>query len=206
MLKQEDLLKKLKQISQDSNTLIISALEIAQTAHKDQLRDNGTSYLEEHIYPIAISVLNRYKDDSKLDVLLCSALLHDVLEDSDYKESDMKKRVGDEITNIVKNLTKSEEENASGLSEDIKMKMNGVYLKRVTNSNRETIIIKLEDRLQNLSCITQATHLLKPDKYKRYIIETELLFIPLTNNLETPIDYKKLLIGEISRVRKLFNE
>ncbi len=123
MLKQEDLLKKLKQVSQDSNTLIISALEIAQQAHKDQLRDNGTSYLEEHIYPIAISVLNRYKDDSKLDVLLCSALLHDVLEDSDYKESDMKKRVGDEITNIVKNLTKSEEENASGLSEDIKMKI-----------------------------------------------------------------------------------
>lgn len=206
MLKQEELLKKLKQISQDSNPLIISALEIAQTAHKGQLRDNGSSYLEEHIYPIALSVLNRYKDDSKLDVLLCSGLLHDVLEDSDYKESDMRKRVGDEITDIVKNLTKSEEENASGLSEDIKMKMNGVYLKRVTNSNRETIIIKLEDRLQNLSCITQTTHLLKPDKYKRYIIETELLFIPLTLNLETHIDYKKLLIREMVRVRKLFNE
>lgn len=206
MYKRDKLISTLKQISKDSYPVIQSALEIAESSHKDQLRDNGNSYLEEHIYPIAISVLNRYKDDSKLDVLLCSALLHDVLEDSDYKESDMRKRVGDEITNIVKNLTKSKEENASGLSEDIKMKMNGVYLKRVTNSNRETIIIKLEDRLQNLSCITQTTHLLKPDKYKRYIIETELLFIPLTNNLETPIDYKKLLIGEISRVRKLFNE
>ena len=204
MLKETELLKKLKHISLDSNPLIISALEIAQTGHKDQLRDNGGSYLEEHIYPIALSVLKRYTDDSKLETLLCCALLHDVLEDSDYKESDMRERVGNEITDIVKNLTKSEEENASGLSEDIKMEMNGRYLKRVINSNRETIIIKLEDRLQNLSCITKKSHLIKLEKYKRYIIETEKLFIPLTYKLEDSLNYKQLLLDEIKRIEKLF--
>lgn len=206
MLKRDELINSLKQISLESNPVIQSALDIAQSAHKDQLRDNGSSYLEEHIYPIAISILNRYKGDKEIVTLLSSAILHDVLEDSDYKESDMRERVGDNITNIVKKLTKSEEENASGQSEDIKMKMNGIYLERVTNSNRETIIIKLEDRLQNLSCITEKSYLLKPEKYKRYIIETEKLFIPLTNKIETDINYKQLLLDEIKRVEDLFSK
>ncbi len=205
MLKRDELINSLKQISLDSNPVINSALEIAQSAHKNQLRDNGSSYLEEHIYPIAISVLNRYKDDKEVVTLISSAIIHDVLEDSDYKESNMRERVGDKITDIVKNLTKSQEENASGLSEDIKMKMNGIYLDRVINSNRETIIIKLEDRLQNLSCITDKTHLLKPDKYKRYIIETESLFIPLTYKLKEAVNYKQLLQDEIERIKVLFS-
>lgn len=205
MLKRDELINSLKQISLDSNPVINSALEIAQSAHKNQLRDNGSSYLEEHIYPIAISVLNRYKDDKEVITLISSAILHDVLEDSDYKESNIRERVGDKITDIVKNLTKSQEENASGLSEDIKMKMNGIYLDKVINSNRETIIIKLEDRLQNLSCITDKTHLLKPDKYKRYIIETETLFIPLTYKLKEAVNYKQLLQDEIERIKVLFS-
>lgn len=205
MLKRDELINSLKQISLDSNPVINSALEIAQSAHKNQLRDNGSSYLEEHIYPIAISVLNRYKDDKEVVTLISSAIIHDVLEDSDYKESNMRERVGDKITDIVKNLTKSQEENASGLSEDIKMKMNGIYLDKVINSNRETIIIKLEDRLQNLSCITDKTHLLKPDKYKRYIIETESLFIPLTYKLKEAVNYKQLLQDEIERIKVLFS-
>jgi len=201
----DELVYLLKQISLDSNQVIKSALDIAQTWHKDQLRDNDSSYLEEHIYPIAISVLNRYKNDEQVVTLVSSAILHDVLEDSDYKESDMRERVGDEITDIVKNLTKSKDENASGLPEDIKMKMNGIYLERVINSNRETIIIKLEDRLQNLSCITEKSHLIKPEKYKRYITETETLFIPIAHNLNTHINYEKLLKEEIKRVKELFN-
>lgn len=204
MSKQKELINSLKQISLKNNSTIKSALGIAQRAHKDQLRDNGNSYLEEHVYPIALSIINRYKDSDNLVTLVSCALLHDVLEDSDTPESEMRKIMGDEITDIVKILTKSSEENAEGLSQSVKMDMNKVYLNRVMNFNQESIILKLEDRLQNLSCITEMSHLLKPDKYKRYIIETEKLFVPLARKINNHIPYEKLLKEETERVKKLF--
>ena len=196
MSKRVELINALKKISLENNSTIKSALEIAQKGHKDQLRDNGGSYLEQHIYPIALSIINRYKDSDNLVTLVSCALLHDVLEDTDIPESEMRKTMGDEITDIVKILTKSPEENAENQSQSIKMNMNEVYLNRVINSTQESIILKLEDRLQNLSCITNQTHLLKPEKYKRYIIETEKLFIPLSKKINNHIPYEKLLKQE----------
>lgn len=204
MSKREELINALEEISLKNNSTIKSALEIAQKAHKDQLRDNGSSYLEEHIYPIALSIINRYKNSDNLITLLACALLHDVLEDSEITESEMRKIMGDEITEIVKVLTKSPKENAEGIPQSKKMVMNGIYLKRVINSTQESIILKLEDRLQNLTCITEESHLIKPEKYKRYIIETEQLFIPLAKKIDNHIPYERLLKKEITRLRNLF--
>lgn len=205
MSKIEELNNCLKEISLDNNSTINSALEIAQRGHKDQLRDNGGSYLEEHIYPIALSIINRYKDSDNIVTLVSCALLHDVLEDSDIPESEIRKIMGDEITDIVKMLTKSPKENSEEMSQSQKMDMNSLYLNRVINSNQETIILKLEDRLQNLSCITNESHLLKPEKYKRYIVETENLFIPLTKKINNHIPYEKLLKKETERIKDLFD-
>lgn len=204
MSKHKELINSLKQISLENNSTIKSALEIAQRAHKDQLRDNGSSYLEGHIYPIALSVINRHKDSDNLVTLVSCALLHDVLEDSDIPESEMRKVMGNEITDIVKILTKSPKENAEGLPQSIKMDMNKVYLNRVMNFNQESIILKLEDRLQNLECTTKESILNKPEKFQRYIIETEKLFVPLARKINNHIPYEKLLKEETERVRKLF--
>jgi len=205
MVTKQEFLKILKSLNLDRNSIIKSSLELAEKGHKNQLRDNGNSYLEEHIYPLGVSIIERYKFQDNFLILLPCALLHDVLEDSEIKESEMKQKVGKQITNIVKILTKTDEENAEEISREEKMKLNEKYLKKVINSNGEAIIIKLEDRLQNLSCITKDTYIIKPEKYKIYAIETEKLFIPLAKKLGGTFDYEKLLNIEIDRINRLFN-
>ena len=185
---------------------ISNALNIAEEAHKYQRRDNGNSYLEEHIYPMVIGLINRYSDEDILLDLIPVALLHDVLEDSNYTEEEMKNKVGLDITNEVKLLTKSPEENAHGASQDIKREMNKRYLKRVTKGNNIVKIIKIEDRLQNISCITKKCFGINPEKYTRYIYETREEFIPIAEELkDSKIDYPLLLEEQCKRVEEILN-
>ena len=185
---------------------IKNAFEIAETAHHNQKRETGDNYLEGHIYPIVISLLTKYSNQDILLDLVPVALLHDVLEDTDYPEDEMIKKVGLTITNEVKLLTKSPEENAHGASQDIKREMNKKYLKRVHKGNNIVKIIKLEDRLQNISCITEECFNINPEKYRRYLYETREEFIPIAKELKTSeINYAFLLEEQCKRVEQILN-
>ncbi len=202
MILKKELLSKLGKLSQTTN--ISNSLKIAETQHKGQLRDNGNHYLEDHIYPITLAVLERYKDSELLEPLICTAILHDVLEDTDFSEKEMVSLVGEEITEAVKVLSKSESEKSSGMSQEIKMENNRKYLQRVSNAPIIPKIVKMEDRIQNLSCITKDSFKLKPEKYKRYVYETRELFVPIAKKLNGYSYYEDLLESECKRVEELF--
>ena len=149
--------KELQERLEQSNVLIpriTAAIECAQRAHKNQKRDNGNPYLEEHIYPIAFAVVDRYKNDPDLENILILGILHDVLEDDpNASPTDIEQRFGQEMLAHLLLLTKKPEENIGALSEAEKMSINARILQKLENAPRSVQIVKLEDRLNNFSCI-----------------------------------------------------
>src|SRR5687767_4393506 len=81
------------------------AYEIADAAHTGQLRDEGTPYIV-HPIRVAVSLVDELEIDSPR--LVCSALLHDVIEDSPITREEVAEIFGEEIAQIVWLLTKLE--------------------------------------------------------------------------------------------------
>ena len=80
---------------------ISRALALASKAHKGQKRKTGEPYI---IHPVAVAeIIANLKLDSRC---ISAALLHDVIEDSQYKHSDLQKQFGDEVANLVEGVTK----------------------------------------------------------------------------------------------------
>ena len=97
--------------------------------------------------------------------LLCSALLHDVIEDSEVTREDIELMFGEEIAEIVWLLTKLEEVR---LSE---------YLARIEAAGHTGApIVKLCDRLDNLRSVVLTPKL---EKKRRYVRTTEELYLPM---------------------------
>ena len=141
---------------------VYRAYEVAHEAHTGQTRDEGTPYI---VHPIRVAVsivdeLNLYSPK-----LICSALLHDVIEDSAVTREDIGRMFDEEIAEVVWLLTKLEEVR---LSE---------YLARIeAAAHTGAPIVKLCDRLDNLRSVA---HTPKLEKKRRYIRTTEELYLPL---------------------------
>ncbi len=195
-----ELIAVLKQISLYDDTEVQTALKLAQQAHGTQLRSPGNCpYLEDHVYPVAANVCGRYAGTKNLKTLVIAALLHDVLEDSNITAEYLTEQVGDEPAQIVKMVTKNEYENERGISQQERFERNKQYLSRV-HGNLDAILIKLEDRLQNMQCLDASRVASKPEKAERYVKETRELFLPLAETKGLTVDYKALLSAEADRV------
>jgi (p)ppGpp synthase/HD superfamily hydrolase len=149
-------------IAAEQRSQVFDAYEVAKQAHAGQTRDEGTPYI---VHPVRVAVavvdeLNVYSP-----TLICSALLHDVIEDSDVTREDRGRMFGEEIAEVVWLLTKLEEVR---LSE---------YLARIeTAAHTGAPLVKLCDRLDNLRSVV---HTPKIEKIHRYIRTTEDLYLPL---------------------------
>ena len=138
------------------------AYEVAADAHSNQTRDEGTPYIV-HPVRVAVSLVDELNLFSP--TLICSALLHDVIEDSDINREDIARIFDEEIANIVWLLTKLEEVT---LPE---------YLARIEAAAATGApIVKLCDRLDNLRSVAHTPRL---EKKRRYIRTTEALYLPL---------------------------
>lgn len=138
------------------------AWEFAQDAHKDVVRKfTGDPYFE-HVR----KVFKLVKKVDTREILGAAALLHDVVEDTDYTIDDIREMFGSEVANLVKELT-SDEDLLDGMG-----KTEYLLDKMMTISN-DALIIKLCDRLQNLSDHFTASTKFKENYYKqtKYISE-----------------------------------
>lgn len=138
------------------------AYEVADEAHKHQTRDEGTPYI---VHPVRVAVslvdeLNLYSP-----TLVCSALLHDVIEDSDITREDVGQMFGEQIAEIVWLLTKLEEVSLTQYLASIE-----------AAAHTGAPIVKLCDRLDNLRSIVHSPRL---EKKRRLIRTTEELYVPL---------------------------
>src|SRR5262252_7900379 len=98
----EELLAKLRaNRASDDPWLVRRAFDIAAERHRDQFRSSGDPYIT-HLLEVAHILA-----DMRLDATtLAAALLHDVIEDTEFPLSRLQERFGDEVARLVEGVTK----------------------------------------------------------------------------------------------------
>ena len=153
--------------------LITRAFNFARHAHSGVRRLSGEPYI---MHPIAVAQIV-CSEIGLGSTSICSALLHDVVEDTDYTVDDIENIFGPKIAQIVDGLTKISGgifgERASAQAENFKK------LLLTMNDDIRVILIKMADRLHNMRTLGA-----QPAN-KRYKISGETLYIyaPLANRL-----------------------
>lgn len=159
-------------LDEDNNKLIRKAFDIALDAHKDQRRKTGEPYI---YHPIAVAKIVATEIGLGATSIAC-ALLHDVIEDSDYTYEDIKKLFGNKIADIVNGLTKisiMNHQNISVQSENYRK------LLLTLSEDFRVILIKIADRLHNMRTLES----MAPDKQKKIASETVYIYAPLAHRL-----------------------
>ena len=162
----------------DKNELITNkALEFAREKHKGQMRKNNTP-VEYITHPINVAnLVKKYANNAKnIDDLVSSAYLHDTLEDTNTTYEELICNFGNIISNLVKELTNNDVlKKEMGKTKYLSMKM--------ANMSENALIIKLCDRLDNVSSLYD-TNKAFIDKYLRETISI-LNYIINNRNLNT---------------------
>ena len=153
--------------------LITKAFNFARQAHKGVRRLSGEPYI---MHPIAVAQI-ACEEVGLGSVSICAALLHDVVEDTDYTTEDIENIFGPKVAQIVDGLTKISGgifgDKASAQAENFKK------LLLTMSDDIRVILIKICDRLHNMRTLES-----QPAN-KQYKIAGETLYIyaPLANRL-----------------------
>ena len=135
--------KILKDDRQYDLSKILSAYEFAEKAHKGQKRSSGQDYI---IHPLAVSytLLELGMDTDTI----CSALLHDVVEDTPATLDDLKKRFGQDVALLVDGVTKLGKIPTNSKEQQQAENVRKILL--AMSQDIRVMIIKLSDRLHNM--------------------------------------------------------
>ena len=153
--------------------IITKAFNFARQAHKGVRRLSGEPYI---MHPIAVAMI-ACREVGLGSTSICAALLHDVVEDTDYTTEDIENIFGPKVAQIVDGLTKISGgifgEQASAQAENFKK------LLLTMSDDIRVILIKICDRLHNMRTLES-----QPAN-KQYKIAGETLYIyaPLANRL-----------------------
>ena len=158
------------------------AYEFANDAHRNVRRRSGEPYM---LHPIAVAqiVVDKiglgYKSIS-------AALLHDVVEDTDYTVEDLREAFGDKIATLVDGLTKiknvldtEQKTRGTDISHQSLQAENFKRILLTMNDDVRVVLIKLADRLHNCRTIEH----MPEHKRDKILSETMFIFIPLAHRL-----------------------
>ncbi|MEY2569469.1 MAG: diphosphokinase / guanosine-3,5-bis(diphosphate) 3-diphosphatase [Actinomycetota bacterium] len=153
-------------------TLITKAYDVAEVAHRDQVRKSGEAYIH---HPIAVATI--VAEFIRDDVTIAAALLHDAVEDTGVEVDDIAKEFGAHVAAIVDGVTKLDR-----LHFDSKEAQQAASMRKMLVAmakDARVLIIKLADRLHNMRTIAAM-----PDwKQKRTAQETIDIYAPLAHRL-----------------------
>lgn len=153
--------------------IITKAFQFARQAHKGVRRHSGEPYI---MHPLSVAQIV-CSEIGLGSTSICSALLHDVVEDTDYTIDDIKNVFGPKIAQIVDGLTKIAGgifgDKASAQAENFKK------LLLTMSDDIRVILIKIADRLHNMRTLE---HMLPRKQYK-IAGETLYLYAPLAYRL-----------------------
>ena len=160
-------------LTEKDKELIRSAFDLAVEAHQEQRRKTGEPYI---YHPIAVAKI--VSNEIGLGAIsIAAALLHDVVEDTEYAIEDMNRLFGETIARIVKGLTKishlKKEQNVSLQAENYRKML------LTLNDDVRVILIKIADRLHNM----QTMDAMPPHKQVRISSETLFIYAPLAHRL-----------------------
>ncbi|MFA6741502.1 MAG: RelA/SpoT family protein [Arcobacteraceae bacterium] len=177
----EDAINKLNtqtEISQKLSEIINFVIE----AHEGQYRKSGEPYC---VHPILVASITAHF--SKDEAIIATALLHDVVEDTNYSLDYIKERWGSDIAHMVDGLTKiveiRENEFITSIdASDSKIISSALTFRKMLIASIDDVrvlIVKLCDRLHNMLTLS----VLPANKQKRIAEETLVVYVPIANRL-----------------------
>ena len=153
--------------------MVEKAFRFAKEAHKGARRHSGEPYI---LHPIAVAkiVISELGLGS---TSICAALLHDVVEDTDYTHEDIKSAFGEKIASIVEGLTK-----ISGGIFDARSSVQAENFRKLLlsmSTDVRVVLIKMADRLHNMRTLG----FMRPEKQLKICGETLYVYAPLAHRL-----------------------
>jgi GTP pyrophosphokinase len=146
---------------------------MAVDAHKDMRRKTGEPYI---YHPLAVALISASEIGLGTTSVVC-ALLHDVVEDTDYTLADIRGLFGDKVARIIDGLTKISE-----IFDHSSPSMQAENFRKMLLTLSEdvrVILIKLADRLHNMRTLDAMHH----QNQLKISYETLYLFAPLAHRL-----------------------
>jgi GTP diphosphokinase / guanosine-3',5'-bis(diphosphate) 3'-diphosphatase len=198
------LIKKLKSYNHElDEELINKAYQTSKEYHKNQYRKSGEPFI---VHPLEVALILA---EIELDqVSIASAILHDVIEDTDYTLEMAKKQFGQKIANIINGVTKldkivfdsKEEQQVSNIRKMIIAMSEDVRI----------ILVKLADRLHNMRTLDS----LDEEKRKINAMETLEVYAPIAHRLGIyyikseleDLSFKYLYPKEYKKIKDMFDE
>ncbi len=149
-----------------------AAYILARDAHDGQTRSSGDPYIT---HPVAVAGILA---DMRLDhETIMAALLHDVIEDTDYSKEDLSLAFGETVAELVEGVSKLDKLKFSSKQEAQAENFRKMLMAMVQDIR--VILIKLSDRTHNMRTLGA----LRPDKRRRIALETLEIYSPLAHRL-----------------------
>ena len=153
--------------------IIEKAFHFAKEAHRGARRRSGEPYI---LHPIAVARIV-VEELGLGSTSICAALLHDVVEDTDYSHEDIKQAFGPKIADIVEGVTKI----SGGIFGDKASVQAENFRKLLLSMSTDirVILVKMADRLHNMRTLGS----LRPEKQYKIAGETLYIYAPLAHRL-----------------------
>lgn len=153
-------------LSESEADRVLEACGYADAAHDGVTRKSGEPYI---LHPIAVScILAHMRLDAET---LMAALLHDVIEDTDFNKDDIAAKFGKTVAELVDGVTKLSHSSDKEYNKAASFRK----ILQATLQDPRVIIIKLADRYHNMTTLDA----LRPDKRARIAKETFEIFVPM---------------------------
>ncbi|WP_026376568.1 bifunctional GTP diphosphokinase/guanosine-3',5'-bis pyrophosphate 3'-pyrophosphohydrolase [Aestuariibacter salexigens] len=159
-------------LSADQVADVERAYVLAHDAHDGQMRSSGDPYIT---HPVAVAgILAEVRLDHET---LMAALLHDVIEDTEYSKEQLAEEFGDTVADLVEGVSKLDkiqfESKQEAQAENFRKMMMAMV------QDIRVILIKLADRTHNMRTLGS----LRPDKRRRIALETLEIYAPIAHRL-----------------------
>lgn len=166
--------KKISEIKKDfdenSQKIIEKSFNIAFNAHLNQKRKSGDPYIT-HCIEVAY-ILKQLGMDAKT---IAAGLLHDIVEDTNFSQEDIKKEIDEEVAFLVEGVSYVTAKIFKNKGEKFSESLRKMFL--AMSRDIRVVIIKLADRLHNMRTVQY----LEEEKQKKIAYETLNIYAPLAH-------------------------
>ena len=147
------------------------AYALAEEAHRPQRRKSGEPYI---LHPIAVAMIVANEIGLGAEPI-CAALLHDVVEDTDYTLKEIREMFGEDVATLVNVVTKKKKNHyeTSLQVDNYKQMLQSIHY------DIRALLLKLADRLHNMRTLKS----MLPHKQLKIASETDYFYAPLANRL-----------------------
>jgi GTP diphosphokinase / guanosine-3',5'-bis(diphosphate) 3'-diphosphatase len=173
MMRQYELVERVLKYAPSANEALLNrAYVYAMKAHGHQVRQSGDPYFS---HPLEVAAI---LTDLRLDdATIATALLHDVIEDTDVTRAEIDEKFGEEIGALVEGLTKIKKLDL--ITKKAEQAENFRKLLVAISSDIRVLLIKLADRLHNMRTLEH----MKPESRRRISEETLEIYAPLAGRM-----------------------